>query len=79
MTKKYRCITKVACKPTCNDTSCIECKELFVRYHVNDLLKYTEFLDKQYPTWRWTNIFDKKTKEKIGNFTTRNRPLSKWL
>ncbi len=46
------------------------------KYHVNNLIKFTQFLDKTYPGWRWFNVFDQKTKNQIGNFTNHNRPTS---
>lgn len=49
----------------------------FVKYRCSDLVSLTLFLDKEYPGWRWFNVFDKKSKEQIANFTTNNRPLKK--
>lgn len=64
--KKYRVIAKVE-------------NERFVKYNCNDLLKFTQFLDRKFPDWRWFNVFDKKTKNQIANFTKNNRPYSKWV
>jgi hypothetical protein len=65
-TKKFVTITKVS-----NDK--------FVRYNVNDLLKFTDFLDKNFPNWRWFNVFSKETKLQIANFTKNNRPKSRFI
>ena len=64
--KKYTIITKVGN----ND---------FKKWNCNDLLSFTRFLDKSHPNWRWFNVYDKKTKEQIGNYTNRNRPSTKFI
>lgn len=64
--KKYEIIAKVE-------------NEKFVKYNCSDLVKFTQFLDKDFPDWRWFNVFDKKTKNQIANFTKNNRPYSKWV
>lgn len=51
----------------------------FVKYHVNDLLKFTSFIDKNFPSWRFFNVYDKKTKQQIANFTSKNRPQNKTI
>jgi len=62
MNKQYSCIVKV-------DT------ERFVKYRtVRDLVKFTVFLDANFPTWRFYNVFDKETKVQITSFTRNNRP-----
>lgn len=61
MIKKYRVIAKVG-----NDK--------FVKYNVNNLILFTQFLDRSYEKWRWFNVYDKKTKNQIANFTVNNRP-----
>ena len=67
--KKYKVIAKVDNKE-------------FVKYNVNDLIKFTSFLDEEFPTWRWFNVY-RYTKEgngeQIGSFTTKSRPGSKLL
>ena len=61
MSKRYVCIVKVA-------------DQHFVKYRLNDLLKFTAFLDTRWASWRWFNVYDKKTKQQIANFTNRRRP-----
>ncbi|MDO1451603.1 hypothetical protein Q0590_35350 [Rhodocytophaga aerolata] len=65
--KKYKVIAKVDNKD-------------FVRYHVNDLVKFTAFLDTQFPKWRWFNVY-RYTKEGNGeqlqSFTSKSRPDNK--
>lgn len=47
----------------------------FVKYRwVNNLPLFVEFLNKQYPDWRWGNVYDKDTKLQVGNFTKFKRP-----
>lgn len=59
--KKFVCIVKVS-----NDK--------FVKYRLNNLIKFTEFLDKNWSGWRWFNVYDNKTKIQLSNFTSNNRP-----
>lgn len=65
--KKYKVIAKV------NDTK-------FVKYNVNNLLLFTDFLDKNFSDWRWFNVYAKnESKEQIGNFTNKNRPTKRFI
>jgi len=62
MNKQYSCIVKVD-------------RERFVKYRtVNNLLKFTSFLDVNFPTWRFYNVYSKESKEQITSFTKNNRP-----
>jgi len=59
---QYSCIVKVD-------------GERFVKYRtVNNLLKFTSFLDVNFPTWRFYNVYNKESKEQITSFTKNNRP-----
>lgn len=62
--KEYRCIVKVG-----NDK--------FLRYHVNNLLKFAAFLDREWPEWRWFNVYSKKGREQVASFTKNNRPTTR--
>lgn len=67
--KKYKVIAKVE-------------NEKFVKYNVNNLLLFTDFLDKNFVDWRWFNVFEHTsddTGKQIGNFTKTNRPLKKFI
>ena len=61
--KKYTCIAKTS-------------DDKFVKYRINDLLKFTSFLDSRWSGWRWFNVFDNRTKIQIANFTKKSRPPS---
>lgn len=62
MSKQYSCIVKVD-------------GERFVKYRtVNNLLKFTVFLDTNFPEWRYYNVYSKESKEQITSFTKNNRP-----
>lgn len=64
MAKKYKVIAKVE-------------TDKFVKYNVNNLLLFTSFLDKNFPTWRWFNVYEYKKDDsglQIANFTNKNRP-----
>ena len=68
--KRYIAIVKIRN----NDDGTAYC----VKYRFNNLLKFTEFLDKRWSEWKWFNVYSNKgmNKEKqIANFTNRNRPL----
>lgn len=65
MEKKYKAIVKVN-------------NEKFVKYHVNNLLSFTKFLDTKFPEWRYYNLFDQEGTQ-VGNFTTHSRPGQKTL
>lgn len=59
--KRYNCIVKVG-------------KDKFIKYRLNDLLKFVEFLDKEWTEWRWFNVYDKSNKTQIASFTRTRRP-----
>ena len=59
-TKKYAVITKV------DNTN-------FVKYRCTNLISYQTFIDKKFPNWRYTNVYDKKTREQLFSFTSKDR------
>lgn len=64
MQKKYRVIIKAD-------------RDKFVKYRCSDLLSLVRFLDRQWPLWRWFNVYDKQTGDQIANYTKHKRPTSK--
>ncbi len=64
--KKYQVIAKVS-------------SDKFVKYHVNNLLSFTKFLDEKFIGWRYFNVFDIRTGQQLSNFTTKCRPDKKTL
>ena len=62
MKKKYLVIAKVS-----NDK--------FVKYNVNNLVKFCDYLDINFIGWRWFNVYDKATSEQVGSYTNKDRPL----
>jgi hypothetical protein len=51
-----------------------------VKYRFDDLIKFTNFLDREWPEWKWYNVYSNAGNNKrnqIGNFTKYNRPVSK--
>jgi hypothetical protein len=67
--KKYKVIAKVG-----NDK--------FVKYNVNNLVKFTKFLDKNFNDWRWFNVYkyEKGGKgEQLDSFTSSKRPKSAFI
>ena len=43
----------------------------FVKYHSNNLDSFFKFLISKFPKARYSNIYDKKTKKQIGNWTNK--------
>lgn len=68
MSKKYKVVTKIG-NNTDGSAHC-------VKYNCSDLLSYVRFLNEKFPTWTWTNVYDKETRIQIGNFTKKNLPSS---
>ena len=69
MSKKYMCIAKVDNKK-------------FVRFHVNNLKKFSLFLDQKFPGWRWFNVFEytrDHNGKQLDSFTNRKRPVKAFL
>lgn len=50
----------------------------FVKYRSDNLLSFTNFLDKSYKGWRWFNVYSKDG-EQLASFTNKHRPDSKQL
>jgi hypothetical protein len=44
-------------------------------YHTPDLLDFQKFLDRDYPDWRFYNVYVKK--QQIASFTKNNRATAK--
>ncbi len=67
--KKYKIIAKVS-------------NEKFVKYNVNNLILFADFLDKNFAGWRWFNVYE-YTKDgngkQLANYTVNNRPLSRYI
>lgn len=71
MEKKYRVIVKVGNKPN-GDAD-------MKKWNCTDLLSLVRFLDKDYPTWTYFNVYSKRTRKQVANFTKYKRPTSKWV
>lgn len=65
MEKKYKAIVKVN-------------NEQFVKYHVNNLLAFTKFLDTRFPEWRYFNVYGSNGSQ-LANYTNKNRPITKYI
>jgi len=64
--KKYTCIVKIGNNPD-RSAKC-------VKYRLNDLLKFTSFIDKNFPEWKWFNVYSKKTRAQLMSFTKYKKP-----
>ena len=70
--KKYTVITKIGNNPDGTAKT--------VKYRINNILNYVDFLDKNFSSWTWSNVFSNKGDDKgsqIGSFTKNNRPIFK--
>ena len=61
MKKQYICIVKIGV-------------DHFCKWHVNNLLKFTDFLDNEHNDWRWFNVYQKRNQ--IASFTKNNKPIT---
>lgn len=43
----------------------------FVKYHSNNLDSFFKFILSKFPQARYSNIYDKKSKKQIGNWTSK--------
>jgi len=48
----------------------------FMKFHVRDLIKFTQFLSTKHPDWKWFNVFDDEGKQ-IANYTINSPPTSR--
>lgn len=67
--KRYVAIVKVGDNPD-KTAKC-------VKYRFNDLLKFTAFLDSEWNTWRWFNVYENRGVNKgrqLASYTKNNRP-----
>lgn len=74
MPKKYKVIVKV----NNNADGTAYC----VKYRVNDLLKFTQFLDTKWVGWKWFNVYSNLEINKgkqLANFTKSKRPKTKFV
>ena len=62
--KEMICIVKVGGTPLGGGS--------FKKWHVNNLKKFIDFLNREYPNWRYFNVYDKKSKVQIGSFSSQN-------
>lgn len=64
--KKYKVVAKIN-------------KDKFVKYNVTNLMKFAEFLDREFGGFRWFNVYlytKDGTGEQVANYTNKNRPTS---
>lgn len=62
--KKYKVVAKVS-------------SDHFVKYNVNNLILFTRFLDRNFPDWRWFNVYEYSKDGKgaqLDNFTRNKKP-----
>jgi hypothetical protein len=74
MAKRYCAIVKIKNKPN-GEAHCI-------KYRFNDLMNFTNFLDKAWPDWRWCNVYSNLENNKgvqLASFTKNKRPGNKSL
>ena len=67
--KKYTCIAKIGN----NQDHSAKC----VKYRLDNLNKFSFFLDKKFPSWTWVNVFLKETGKQVMSFTKHKRPMGR--
>jgi hypothetical protein len=74
MAKKYKIIVKIRNNPD-GTAYC-------VKYRVNDLIKFTRFLDEEWMDWKWFNVYLNTGVNKGGqivSYTKNKRPESRFV
>lgn len=74
MPKKYKVIAKIKNNPD-GTAKC-------VKYGVSDLIKFCQFLDKNWKGWTWFNVYSNQGSNKgiqVASFTKHKRPVSKFV
>lgn len=74
MPKKYRVIVKIRNNPD-GSAYCL-------KYRVNSLKKFCDFLDRVWSDWKWFNVYSNVGIEKgiqLASFTKNKRPTSDFL
>lgn len=74
MPNKYTVIVKIKNDPD-GTAHCL-------KYRVTDLIKFTQFLDKNWAAWKWFNVYSNtgiNKGEQLANFTKNKRPESKFV
>lgn len=67
--KKYNCIVKVGNNPD-GSAKCL-------KYRLNDLLKFTVFLDRTHSEWKWFNVYSAKSRLQLASYTKFKKPIKK--
>jgi len=76
MARRFSCHTKVGNDSNGNP---LGSNGVITFKTVTNLLRFTEHLDKTYPDWRWFNVYDSKTRNKLISFTKNRRPSAPFI
>jgi len=74
MLKRYKVIVKIGN----NSDGSAHC----VKYRVNDLKRFTAFLDDKWPQWKWFNVYSNAGIDKgqqLANFTKFKKPDKRFV
>jgi len=74
MAKRYKVIVKIGNKPD-GSAHCL-------KYRVDDLKKFTAFLDQKWSQWKWFNVYSNSGMDKrrqLANFTKFRRPEKRFV
>jgi hypothetical protein len=74
MSKRYKVIVKIGNKPD-GSAHCL-------KYRVDDLKKFTAFLDQKWSQWRWFNVYSNANMDKgqqLASFTKFKRPEKRFV
>jgi len=71
---KYTVIAKTGTKSENN--------EKWYKWHTSDLVKFTQFLDREYRDWKFFNVYantGERKREQIANYTRFSRPINRTI
>jgi len=74
MSKRYKVIVKIGNNPD-GSAHCL-------KYRVNDLKKFTAFLDQKWSQWKWFNVYSNSGMDnghQLANFTKFSRPENRFV
>jgi len=54
-------------------------EDKYVKYHSDNLLSFTRFLDTKFSSWKWFNVYNPVTRLTLASYTQARKPTSKQL
>ncbi len=54
-------------------------RDHYVKYNTSDLLDFMNFLDREYPEWKFMQVYCKQSRRQLGYYTSKDRPTTKTI